>query len=48
MLSVWQADLLQRKQLEQVLDIELSMVQQRVSDAAKGQFLSLEQPGTFC
>jgi ATP-dependent Clp protease ATP-binding subunit ClpB len=30
---------LQRKQLEQVLDIELSMVQQRVLDAAKGQFL---------
>lgn len=48
MFSVWQADPLQRKQLEQVLDIELSMVQQRVSDAAKGQFLSLEQPATFC
>ena len=30
---------LQRKQLEQVLDIELSMVQQRVLDAAKGRFL---------
>jgi ATP-dependent Clp protease ATP-binding subunit ClpB len=30
---------LQSKQLEQVLDIELSMVQQRVLDAAKGQFL---------
>ena len=30
---------LQHKQLEQVLDIELSMVQQRVLDAAKGQFL---------
>jgi ATP-dependent Clp protease ATP-binding subunit ClpB len=30
---------LQLKQLEQVLDIELSMVQQRVLDAAKGQFL---------
>jgi len=30
---------LQRKQLEQVLDIELSMVQQRVLDAAKGQCL---------
>jgi ATP-dependent Clp protease ATP-binding subunit ClpA len=30
---------LQRKQLEQVLDIELSMVQQRVLDAAKGQVL---------
>jgi ATP-dependent Clp protease ATP-binding subunit ClpA len=30
---------LQRRQLEQVLDIELSMVQQRVLDAAKGQFL---------
>ena len=30
---------LQRKQLAQVLDIELSMVQQRVLDAAKGQFL---------
>jgi len=30
---------LQRKQLAQVLDIELSMVQQRVLDAVKGQFL---------
>jgi ATP-dependent Clp protease ATP-binding subunit ClpB len=30
---------LQRKQLEQVLDLELSMVQQRVLDAAKGQVL---------
>jgi ATP-dependent Clp protease ATP-binding subunit ClpB len=30
---------LRRKQLEQVLDIELSMVQQRVLDAAKGQSL---------
>jgi ATP-dependent Clp protease ATP-binding subunit ClpB len=30
---------LQRKQLEQVLDIELSMVQQRVLETAKGQFL---------
>ena len=30
---------LQRKQLEQVLDIELSMVQQRVLDVAKGQSL---------
>jgi ATP-dependent Clp protease ATP-binding subunit ClpB len=30
---------LQRKQLERVLDIELSMVQQRVLETAKGQFL---------
>jgi ATP-dependent Clp protease ATP-binding subunit ClpA len=30
---------LQRKQLEQVLDIELAMVQQRVLETAKGQFL---------
>src|SRR5271166_5986437 len=30
---------LQRKQLEEVLDIELSMVQQRVLETAKGQFL---------
>src|ERR1700759_2316054 len=30
---------LQRKQLDQVLDIELSMVQQRVLETAKGQFL---------
>ena len=30
---------LQRKQLEQVLDIELNMVQQRVLETAKGQFL---------
>jgi ATP-dependent Clp protease ATP-binding subunit ClpB len=30
---------LHRKQLEQVLDIELSMVQQRVLETAKGQFL---------
>jgi ATP-dependent Clp protease ATP-binding subunit ClpB len=30
---------LQRNQLEQILDIELSMVQQRVLNAAKGQFL---------
>ncbi|HTQ97244.1 MAG TPA: AAA family ATPase [Candidatus Acidoferrum sp.] len=30
---------LQRTQLEQVLDIELSMVQQRVLETAKGQFL---------
>jgi ATP-dependent Clp protease ATP-binding subunit ClpB len=30
---------LQRKQLEQVLDIELTMVQQRVLETAKGQFL---------
>jgi len=30
---------LQRKQLERVLDIELAMVQQRVLDAAKEQFL---------
>jgi ATP-dependent Clp protease ATP-binding subunit ClpA len=35
---------LQRKQLEQVLDIELSMVQQRVLDAAKGQFLFTVAP----
>jgi len=31
---------LQREQLEQVLDIELGMVQQRVLDAANGKFLS--------
>src|SRR5499425_2840094 len=30
---------LQRRQLEQVLDIELAMVQQRVLETAKGQFL---------
>lgn len=30
---------LQRRQLEQVLDIELSMVQQRILETAKGQFL---------
>ena len=30
---------LHKKQLEQVLDIELSMVQQRVLETAKGQFL---------
>jgi ATP-dependent Clp protease ATP-binding subunit ClpB len=30
---------LQRKQLEEVLDIELTMVQQRVLETAKGQFL---------
>jgi len=30
---------LHRKQLEQVLDIELAMVQQRVLETAKGQFL---------
>ncbi len=30
---------LQRKQLEQVLDIELTMVQQRVLETARGQFL---------
>jgi ATP-dependent Clp protease ATP-binding subunit ClpA len=30
---------LQRKQLEKVLDIELTMVQQRVLETAKGQFL---------
>lgn len=30
---------LQREQLEQVLDIELTMVQQRVLETAKGQFL---------
>jgi ATP-dependent Clp protease ATP-binding subunit ClpA len=35
---------LQRKQLAQVLDIELSMVQQRVLDAAKGQFLFTVSP----
>ena len=35
---------LQRKQLEQVLDIELWMVQQRVLDAAKGQFLFTVAP----
>ena len=35
---------LQRQQLEQVLDIELSMVQQRVLDAAKGQFLFTVAP----
>jgi ATP-dependent Clp protease ATP-binding subunit ClpA len=35
---------LQRKQLEQVLDIELSIVQQRVLDAAKGQFLFTVAP----
>ena len=35
---------LQRKQLEQVLDIELSMVQQRVLDAAKEQFLFTVAP----
>jgi len=35
---------LQRKQLEKVLDIELSMVQQRVLDAAKGQFLFTVAP----
>jgi len=35
---------LQRKQLAQVLDIELSMVQQRVLDAAKGQFLFTVAP----
>jgi ATP-dependent Clp protease ATP-binding subunit ClpA len=37
---------LQRKQLEQVLDIELSMVQQRVLETAKGQFLfRVTEPG---
>jgi len=35
---------LQRKQLEKVLDIELSMVQQRVLGAAKGQFLFTVAP----
>src|SRR5215472_7727129 len=35
---------LQRKQLEQVLDIELWMVQQRVLDAAKGQLLFTVAP----
>jgi ATP-dependent Clp protease ATP-binding subunit ClpA len=30
---------LHRKQLEQVLDIELSMVQQRILETARGQFL---------
>lgn len=35
---------LQRKQFAQVLDIELSMVQQRVLDAAKGQFLFTVAP----
>ena len=35
---------LQRKQLEKVLYIELSMVQQRVLDAAKGQFLFTVAP----
>jgi ATP-dependent Clp protease ATP-binding subunit ClpB len=35
---------LQRKQLEQVLDIELSMVQQRVLVSAKGQFLFTVAP----
>jgi len=35
---------LRRKQLEQVLDIELSMVQQRVLDAAKGQSLLTVAP----
>jgi len=35
---------LQGKQLEQVLDIELSMVRQRVLDAAKGQFLFTVAP----
>lgn len=35
---------LRRKQLEQVLDIELSMVQQRVLDAANGQFLFTVAP----
>jgi ATP-dependent Clp protease ATP-binding subunit ClpB len=30
---------LHRNQLEQILDIELSMIQQRVSNAAKGQFV---------
>jgi ATP-dependent Clp protease ATP-binding subunit ClpA len=37
---------LQRTQLEQVLDIELSMVQQRVLETAKGQFLfRVTEPG---
>ncbi|MGA2302407.1 MAG: AAA family ATPase [Candidatus Acidiferrum sp.] len=37
---------LQRKQLEQVLDIELTMVQQRVLETAKGQFLfRVTEPG---
>jgi ATP-dependent Clp protease ATP-binding subunit ClpB len=37
---------LQRKQLEQVLDIELNMVQQRVLETAKGQFLfRVTEPG---
>jgi ATP-dependent Clp protease ATP-binding subunit ClpB len=35
---------LQRNQLEQILDIELSMIQQRVLDAAKGQFLFTVAP----
>jgi len=37
---------LQRRQLEQVLDIELTMVQQRVLETAKGQFLfRVTEPG---
>jgi ATP-dependent Clp protease ATP-binding subunit ClpB len=37
---------LQRKQLKQVLDIELTMVQQRVLETAKGQFLfRVTEPG---
>ena len=37
---------LQRKQLERVLDIELNMVQQRVLETAKGQFLCrVTEPG---
>lgn len=37
---------LQRTQLEQVLDIELTMVQQRVLETAKGQFLfRVTEPG---
>jgi ATP-dependent Clp protease ATP-binding subunit ClpB len=37
---------LQRKQLERVLDIELNMVQQRVLETAKGQFLfRVTEPG---
>jgi ATP-dependent Clp protease ATP-binding subunit ClpB len=35
---------LQRNQLEQILDIELSMIQQRVLDTAKGQFLFTVAP----
>jgi hypothetical protein len=35
---------LQRNQLEQILDIELSMIQQRVLDTAKGPFLFTVAP----